>query len=173
MGMENVVVEVSRGGKRLEKFVANYPNLRSLKGFLAGEWNLALFDKCFKGNNRLGDIDASIELNGHTLLIEFKNGKNGMNRGQLLKAIRQAKHSNITTIFVFGKQDTPEGYLKIEPDAEQPKAFKNSGYMLASMDGLTDQFTRWAMKAEANNLVESKTAEWTEVNAILAELRTA
>lgn len=170
MALENVVITVTRGGKTLEKFVADYPNIRTLKGFLAGEWNLALFDKCFKGMNRLGDVDASIEMYGHTLLIEFKGAKNGMNKGQLLKAVRQAKYSNITTMFVFGKRNNPEAYLKIEPDAESEKGFASSGYVLTDLDGIADQFSRWAKKAEENNLVESKTAEWNEVTEILASL---
>lgn len=41
MSLENVIVTVERDGERLEKFKANYPNLRSLRGFLDGEWNLA------------------------------------------------------------------------------------------------------------------------------------
>lgn len=170
MALENVVITVTRGDKVLEKFLADYPNIRTLKGFLAGEWNLALFDKCFTGRNRFGDIDASIELGGNTLLVEFKGAKNGMNRGQVLKAVRQAKYSNITTIFVFGKRNQPEGYLLIKPDAESEKGFYNSGYRLTDLDGLCDLFSRWAKWAEENNRVESKTAEWNDVQEVFASL---
>lgn len=168
MSLENVVVTVSRKGNNLEKFAANYPNIRSLKGFLAGEWDLQEFDECFAGRNRLGDVDASIELNGHTLLIEFKGAKNGMNKGQVLKALRQAKYSGITTIFVFGKRNEPEAYLKIEPDADT--GYTSSGYVLADKDMVKDQFARWAKKSEENNVVESKTEEWNQVTEILSSL---
>ena len=170
MALENVVITVTRGGKTLEKFVADYPNIRTLKGFLAGEWNLALFDKCFQGRNRLGDVDGSIELFSHTLLVEFKGAKNGMNKGQVLKAIRQAKYSGITTIFVFGKRNEPEGYLMIQPDAESEKGFHNTGYRLADIDTICDVFARWAKWAEENNRVESKTAEWNDVQEVFASL---
>lgn len=169
MSLENVIITVSRKGKNLEKFAANYPNIRSLKGFLSGEWDLAAFDSCFKGRNRLGDVDASIELNGHTLLIEFKGAKNGMNKGQVLKAIRQAKYSQIVTIFVFGKRNEPEGYLKIEPD-DSEKGFKSSGYTLADYDMICDQFRRWAAYAQENNLVSSKREEWDEVSQVMQGL---
>jgi hypothetical protein len=166
----NVVVSVTKDGKTVEKFMADYPNIRTLRGFLAGQWNLAPFDNCFKGRNRLGDVDASIELNGHTLLIEFKGAKNGMNKGQVLKAIRQAKYSNITTMFVFGKRDTPEAHLTIEPDADAPKGYTCSGYVEADFKAVCEQFTLWANKTEENILVESKSDEWNEVSEILGAL---
>lgn len=170
MALNNKIVMVidQETKKTNEKFYANYPNIRTLQGFLKGEWDLSIFDECFKGRNRLGDVDASIELNGHTLLIEFKRARNGMNKGQVLKAIRQAKYSNIVTMFIFGTRDLPEAYLKIEPDADSEKGYKNSGYIKAELDEVRDVIKDWSRYTEANNLVESKTAEWQEVSAIFA-----
>lgn len=165
----DVIITVTKEGKKLEQFRADYPNIRSLRGFLNGEWNLASFDNCFKGKNRLGDVDASIEMNGHTLLIEFKNARNGMNQGQVLKAIRQAKYSGITTIFVFGKRDNPEGYLVISPDAGE-QGFRNSGYVEGDMKDVQELFTAWALRAEKNNLVQNRTAEWDEVSKVMQSL---
>lgn len=172
MALDNKIVMVMdrESHNMSEKFYANYPNIRTLKGFLKGEWNLAIFDKCFKGKNRLGDVDASIEMNGHTLLIEFKRAKNGMNKGQVLKAIRQAKYSNIVTMFIFGERDNPEAYLKIEPDAESEKGFKSSGYIETDYDTVIDVITDWSRNTEANSLVKSKTDEWNEVNNIFSNL---
>ncbi len=170
MSLTNAIVTVTIEGKNKEKFYANYPNIRTLQGFLKGQWDLSLFDSSFKGRNRLGDVDASIELNGHTLLVEFKGAKNGMNKGQVLKAIRQAKNSNIVTIFVFGARNVPSGYLKIAPDAEGEKGFTSSGYQDASLEEINELFSDWSRYTEANNLVESKTEEWNEVTAILAGL---
>jgi hypothetical protein len=112
VGLVNAIVTVTKDGVNLEKFQANYPNIRTLKGFLNGQWNLEPFDECFKGANRLGDVDASLEMSGHTLLVEFKGAKGGMNKGQVLKAIRQAKYTKLVTFFVFGKKDII-GYLKL------------------------------------------------------------
>lgn len=153
-----------------EKFVANYPNLNSLRGFLNGNWNFAAFNDCFKGRNRLGDVDASIELNGHTLVIEFKGSKNGMNKGQVLKAIRQAKYSAITTIFIFGKRDEPEAYLSLTPDAAEPAGYKSTGYVEAGFEEVCEVLKAWGDFVEANNLVTSKTEEWNGVTEVLSSL---
>lgn len=169
MSLENSVITVTKKGKTREKFIANYPNIRTLKGFLEGQWDLSAFDDCFKGRNRLGDVDASIELEGYTLLIEFKGARNGMNKGQVLKAVRQAKYTGITTMFIFGKRNKPEAYLKISPD-DSEKGFISSGYVLSDMDGVCDQLRRWAKWAEEHSLVEDKTAEWEEVSAIMGEM---
>ena len=172
MGLEKKIVVVvdQHTKKTTERFYANYPNIRTLQGFLKGEWDLSLFDSCFKGRNRLGDVDASIELNGHTLLIEFKGHKGGMNKGQVLKAIRQAKYSNITTMFIFGTRNSPEAYLTIAPDSESEKGFSNSGYIEAELDEVRDEIKDWTRHTEANQLVKSKTEEWEEVNKIMGDM---
>ena len=173
MALDNAVVTVTQGGKQAEKFVAHYPNIRTLRGFLNGQWNLAPFDGCFHGANRLGDVDASVEIGGKTLLVEFKSAKGGMNKGQVLKAIRQAKYSGIVTFFVFGKRDTPEAYLKIEPDAGSEDGFKNSGYIEATLEDVCEQFKQWHDWALENTHVESKSAEWACVSAVMHSLYNA
>lgn len=172
MGLENKLVTVMDldSLKHTEKFIANYPNLNSLRGFLAGQWDLSPFDHCFKGRNRLGDVDASIELGGHTLLIEFKGSRNGMNKGQVLKAIRQAKYSGISTFFIFGKRNEPEAYLTINPADHLPKGYESSGYIAGDMDKVCEVIKVWADHAEANSFVTSKTEEWKEVTDVLSSL---
>lgn len=169
MGLENVVITVMQGDKRLERFVANYPNIRTLRGFLAGEWDLSLFDNCFKGSNRLGDIDASIELNSYTLHVEFKGAKGGMNKGQVLKALRQAKYTGIVTLFVFGKRNSPDAYLMIEPE-DSEKGFKSSGYIKGNLEDVQNVILEWAKWTEENTRVESKTSEWQQVSEILSSV---
>lgn len=170
LALEKVTISVTRDGKTLEKFFADYPNIRTLKGFLDGQWNFSVYDNCFPNKNRLSDVDASIELCGHTLVLEFKGSKNGMNKGQVLKAIRQAKYSDITTIFVFGKRNAPEAYLEIAPDANSEKGFKNSGYILTDNNGLCDILSRWCVYAKENNCVQSKTDEWQDVQKVFSAL---
>jgi hypothetical protein len=155
LSLKNAVITVQVGGKVKEKFMINLPNVRNLQGFLKGEWDLSAYDECFPKNNRLGDVDASIELNGHTLLIEFKESKHSINSGQILKAIRQAKYSNITTLFVFGKTNEPEEYLKFSPDC-----IEGTGFLPCSKDILHDVLVRWVKYTEENNLVENRTEEW-------------
>lgn len=172
MSLENVIITVHdrESGKRLERFYDNLPNVRSLKGFMAGQWDLSKYDNCFSKRNRLGDVDASIEQNGHTLLIEFKRAKNGMNKGQVLKAIRQAKYSNIVTMFVFGNKDNPEEVIIIKPDSESEKGFNTSGVVECNIDTFNDMLKDWSRYTEANNLVKDRTAEWNEVTKIISDM---
>ena len=171
MSLENKLLMVMdrETHKMNEKFIANYPNIRSLQGFLKGQWDLSLFDECFKGSNRLGDVDASIELNGHTLLVEFKESTRSMTKGQTLKAIRQAKYSNIVTIFVFGSRNNPEGFLQITPSPNE-NGYISCGYIEGDIDRVREQISEWAKHTEENVLVSSKTEEWKEVGKVLTEM---
>mgnify|MGYP007083088098 CR=1 FL=1 len=154
LGLDNAVVTVTKDGEQLEKFIVNLPNIRKLQGFLKGEWDLSVFDSCFPRRNRLGDVDGSIELNGHTLHIEFKESKWSMTRGQMLKGIQQAINSNITTIYVIGKTNLPTMYLMFTPEDLQPD------YIECDQESLKAVFKAWADKSEAHSLTESKTALW-------------
>jgi hypothetical protein len=149
------VVTVTDQGKQKEKFYLGLPNIKRLKGYLQGFWNFELFSECFPAKNTLSDTDASMEVYGHTLHIEFKESKYALNRGQILKAIRQAKYSNITTVFVFGKKDRPTEYLKFTPDN-----IEGTGFIPCDIDSLKELFSGWSMAAEQNNLVQNRTEEW-------------
>lgn len=155
MSLENTVVTVTKGGEEKERFIVNLPNVKSLKGFLKGFWNFSVYESAFPGRSKIADVDGSIELNGHTLHLEFKESKYTMNRGQVLKAIRQAKYSNITTIFVIGKTDQPTEYLLFGPDQ-----IEGSGYKECSQEILFKLLQDWAAWTKENNLVENRTAEW-------------
>jgi hypothetical protein len=155
VSLENAVITVHVGGKQKEKFMINLPNIRNLKGFLKGEWDLQLFDKCFPKKNRLADLDGSIELNGHTLHVEFKASRYANTEGQKLKAYRQAVNSNVTTIFVFGDTNNPVGYLKVSPQNPAEPEYKECG-----LDGIIEVFSEWSKYTAENNLVKDKTAEW-------------
>lgn len=155
MALDNAVVTVTKDGKQLEKFIVNLPNVRKLQSFLKGFWDFAEYHGAFPGRSRLADVDGSIELNGHTLHIEFKESSYAMTQGQILKAIRQAKHSNITTIFVFGKTDQPVKQLIFSPD--QPDG---GGYEESSKEILFTTLNRWAKWTKEHNLVDDRSAEW-------------
>lgn len=145
---------VTEEGKVLEKFFMNLPAVRKLQGFLKGMWDLSIFNSAFPKRNRLGDVDGSVEVNGHTLHVEFKESKYSMNQGQVLKAIRQAKYSAITTMFVFGKTNAPTEYLMFTPEDLQPN------YKKCDTAGLIEVMKAWSQYTEENNLVENRTAEW-------------
>ena len=86
--------------------------------------------------------------------IEFKESKNSLTQGQVLKAINQAKFSNITTFFVFGKKDCPVEYLEFRPEELQPE------YIECSEESLAAAFKAWSDYAEANPLNLERTALW-------------
>ncbi|PEM08487.1 hypothetical protein [Bacillus wiedmannii] len=145
MSLKDVVVTVQHKKRVTEKFMISLPRIRNLQGFLKGQWDLGSYDSCFPGRNGLGDIDAALELHGHTLMVEFKDNIESMNEGQLLRSVRQAKYSNITTIYVFGRTNAPNGYLMFKPDN-----YENPEHMPCSKDGLEDVLRRWAKWAREN-----------------------
>jgi hypothetical protein len=159
MSLEDVVITVSKGGELKEKFLINLPNVRSLKGYLKGFWDFDIYNDAFPRKSKLSDVDGSIELEGHTLHVEFKESKYSMNRGQVLKAVRQAKYSNITTIFVIGKTDQPAQYISFTPD-DGPEGVFISGYLECSQEILFMVLKNWAEWAKDHTLVTSKTEEW-------------
>lgn len=91
------------------------PQIRDLVGFLEGVWDLNMYASCIEGTSKFGDVDGSTEVCGHTLHIEFKRSYDDLNSGQIVKAIRQARYSDITTLFVFGMTNRPTGYIRFSP----------------------------------------------------------
>lgn len=143
-GERTVVVYDKVSGKELEQVDINLPAMRSISGFLKGEWNLDAFYDCFSGTNRLGDIDGSIEIDGHHLAVEFKEHEGSMNSGQLVKAIRMAKYCNTTTFFVFGKTNNPTKKIVISPKVLQGELTDTN------QDELLSMFSKWYSKAKLN-----------------------
>lgn len=148
------VITVVEDGKQTEKFIATLPNIRSIQGFMKGQWDLSVYDSCFPRKNRLGDVDGSVEQNGHTLHVEFKESKYSMTQGQMLKAYRQAKYSGIFTLFVIGKTDQPKEYIFVKPNDLTPDSVP------CDTESLKLVMADWSKWTEANNLIENRTAEW-------------
>ena len=152
--LSDSTVIVMKDGVQVERFTVNLPCIRSLKGFLSGTWDLSLFKEAFPLRNRLSDVDGSIELNGHTLVLEFKQSNRAMTSGQVMKAIRQAKHSNICTLFIFGKTNNPVGYKLFTPNQLTPS------YVEADLSKIINVMKQWVAYTEKNTLAENKTEEW-------------
>jgi hypothetical protein len=140
----------------VEETTLYLPNIKSIVGFLNGTWNFSVYDDCFDGKNKLGDVDASIELYGHTLLIEFKRDRTALTTGQIVKAIRQAKHNSITTVFVFGDTNRPIEYLLFSP-----KNLQGSGFKKCDTIKLSKVFKNWTRWAKKNDLTASTDNDWT------------
>lgn len=170
MSLKDVVISVVKDGVKKEHFKGDLPNIRTLQGYLKGIWDFNIFNDSFAGRNQLSDVDGSIELNGHTLLIEFKGARNGMNKGQVMKAIRQAKNSNITTMFIFGATNKPEAYCTIFPNKEAEEGYTSTGLIEADLEEVNRLMKEWSDWTKRNSLVKNKSAEWNEVNKIMGEL---
>jgi hypothetical protein len=162
-----VVVYDNDNGKLLEKIDLQLPAMRSIAGFLKGEWNLDAYSDCFGGKNRLGDIDASIEIDGHHLVVEFKEHANGMNSGQLVKAIRMAKYCNTTTFFVFGKTNQPTKKIIISPKTLHGQLTPTNDTELKKL------FSAWFSKAKLNPVVSRMglQEDWKIANEIMGGLK--
>jgi hypothetical protein len=130
------------------------PQIRDVVGFLNGVWDLKMYADCFEGNNKLGDVDASIERYGWTLHIEFKRSRDDLNSGQLLKAINQARFSDITTFFIFGETNRPVECLKISP-MDLRGSIKPVNVMEVSK-----LFTEWEQWAKKNSKLSRKNLDW-------------
>jgi hypothetical protein len=165
---ERTVVVYEKGtGRTLEHVDINLPAMRSIGGFLNGEWNLDAYSDCFGGKNRLGDIDASIEIDGHHLVVEFKEHKNSMNAGQLVKAVRMAKYCNTTTFFVFGHTNKPIEKLIISPKNQKGE------FSRTSEEELKQLFSRWFSKAKLNPVKKRAelNSDWRIAKQILSEVK--
>lgn len=132
------------------------PNIKSVVGFLEGVWDFSMYDTCFEGKNRISDIDGGVEYFGHTMLIEFKKSREALTRGQLLHAIRRAKHCNITTFFVFGETNRPVELLRFSPGC-----IEGTGFIKCDIISLGKEFTKWAKWAKKNTKVTDSDTDWT------------
>lgn len=148
-------IKVWEDNGRVEETELYLPNIKSVVGFLKGTWNFTVYDDCFDGKNKLGDVDASIEICGHTLMIEFKKERSALTTGQIVKAIRQAKHSNITTIFVFGETDRPVEYLLFSPNNLDGSGFRKCDTIILSR--VLKNWNEWAKK---NSLLDHADNDW-------------
>ena len=153
----NERVSIMKGHRRVKVYEDNgivrdtevfLPQIRDLIGFLQGVWDLNMYADCIKGNSKFGDVDASTEVCGHTLHIEFKRSYDDMNHGQIVKAIRQARHSNITTLFVFGMTNRPTHYIRFSPFE-----LNGTGLRETNTADLKQVIKTWANWAEQNSVV--------------------
>jgi hypothetical protein len=156
MGLGLRRIKIWEDNGKVEEAEVYLPNIRSIVGFLAGEWDLSAFDDSFEGKSRLGDIDGSIEMFGHSLMIEFKRDRMAITAGQIVKAIRQAKHSNVTSVFVFGETNEPVEYLLFSPNNLEGTGFKKCD--LATINKVFKNWNDWAKK---NDLTDYSDPDWT------------
>lgn len=150
LGHRRIKVEEDNGTTRTTEVFL--PQIRDVVGFLNGVWDLNIYADCIDGSSKLGDVDGSTEIYGHTLHIEFKRSFDNVNAGQLVKAVRQARHSNITTLFVFGETNRPNSYMIFTPTNLEGSGLKKGN--VVQIRKILKEWSKWAKK---NSLVTGKT----------------
>jgi hypothetical protein len=73
----------------------------------------------------------------------------------VVKAVRQARHSNITTIFVFGETNRPVEKLVFSPDR-----IVGWGIQPTNVMDLSKFFTDWGKWAKAHSLLSRGDNDW-------------
>jgi hypothetical protein len=170
-GVRTVIVE-DEGGSKLERFTFGLKGIRSIKGLLQGLWSLNPFSEGLSGNNGFSDVDAHTEIDGRSLILEFKQTLRGMNKGQLLKAIRQAKFQKTCTWFIEGETDTPVRMIQVNENGIEGE-YGVSELSETSIEGLQTSIRNWEKWAKANSLVKGKKSEeWNKVTEIIHTCRT-
>lgn len=163
--IRNVIVQ-DADGKVLERFKFGCRGIRSLKGMVQGLWSLNPFSEALSGMNGFSDVDAHTEIDGRGLVLEFKQSFKSMNKGQLMKAIRQAKFQKTCTWFIEGETDNPTRIFCINETGIEGE-LRVGEVEEINLEGVQARVKAWEQWAKKNSLVKgNKTAEWNMVSDI-------
>jgi len=70
---------------------------------------IQVFDDCFRGKIRMGDVDGIVEMGGHFLMLEWKSKHRAMlDIGQRIMYERITRSDRFTVIVVCGSAETME-----------------------------------------------------------------
>lgn len=169
--LDRTVIVQDGIGKQLEKFQFDIRGMRSLKGMLQGLWSLNPFSQGLSGRNGFSDVDAHTEIDGWGLVLEFKQNLGGLNQGQVMKAIRQAKFQRTCTWFIQGETDKPVKVLQVNGGLVEGEV-QVCDVLDTSIEDLRKRISNWESWARANSLVKgNKTEEWAQVSEVIAKAR--
>lgn len=163
--IRNVIVQ-DADGKVVERFIFGCTGIRSLKGMMQGLWSLNQFSEALSGRNGFSDVDAHTEIDGRGLVLEFKRSFKGMNKGQLMKALRQAKFQKTCTWFIEGDTDKPVRIFCINETGVEGE-LRVGEVEETTLEELQARIKSWEAWAKANSPVKgNKTEEWNTVSSI-------
>jgi hypothetical protein len=168
---ERTVTVTNEFDKIVEKFKFNIVGMRSIKGMIQGLWSLNPFSAGLSGRNGFSDVDAHTEIDGRSLVLEFKQSLYVMNKGQVMKAIRQAKFQKTCTWFIEGETDKPTKIIQINETGLEGKVVISQVFD-TNMESLIERIGRWEEWARNHSLVKgNKTEEWNQVNEVISRCR--
>lgn len=164
---QRTVLVMDENGEQLEQFYFTMNNIRSVKGWIDGFWSLNPLSEALPKKNAFSDIDAHVEIDGHSLVLEFKRSLFKMNKGQTMKAVRQARFQRTSTWFIEGDTDKPQYMIQVNSTGVDGE-FEISELMKVDMEEIRRLISEWEWWARKNSLVKgNKTAEWESVNEII------
>ena len=164
--VRDVIVQDSEG-KVLERFKFGCTGIRTLKGMMQGLWSLNPFSVGLSGRNGFSDTDGHTEIDGRGLALEFKQSFKAMSKGQVMKAIRQAKFQKTCTWFIEGQTDSPVRIFCINETGVEGE-LRVVEVVATDIEDIQVRIKAWEKWAKQNSLVKgNKTEEWDKVNEIV------
>lgn len=164
--IRNVVVSDAEGTV-LEKFKFGCTGIRSLKGMVQGLWSLNPFSVGLSGRNGFSDVDGHTEIDGRGLVLEFKQSFKAMSKGQVMKAIRQAKFQKTCTWFIEGQTDSPVRIFCINETGVEGE-LRVVEVVATNIEDVQVRIKSWEAWSKKHSLVKgNKTEEWDKVNEIV------
>jgi hypothetical protein len=100
------------------------------------------FCDCFPGKISFGDVDAIVEINGQTLMLEWKSDDRAIKTGQRIMFETLTKEKTMTVLVVVGNAETMqvEKYL-VFFEGRQSKWFDAS---LLDVKEFIQRWVKWA-----------------------------
>lgn len=168
--IRNVIVQ-DEEGTVIERFNFGCKGIRSLKGLMQGLWSLNPFSEALSGMNGFADVDGHCEIDGRGLALEFKKSFKGMTKGQMMKAIRQAKFQKTCTWFIEGDTDNPKRIFCINETGVEG-SLRVTTIEDTDLEKLQARIKLWEQWAKKNSLVKgNKTEEWNLVSEMFKMCR--
>jgi hypothetical protein len=166
-GLRTVSV-TNEEGKVLESGEIDLTAIKGVLGFLRGQWSLQPFGEGLSGRNGFGDVDAHTEIDGRGLVLEFKASFSRLTKGQVMKAIRQAKFQKTCTFFIEGETNEPKRIVCVNETGTEGE-YRQTEVSATNMEDLIKRISEWERFAKDHSLVKGKkTGEWQEVNAFMS-----
>ena len=102
---------------------------------------IEMFAECFPSNIQMGDVDGIVEINGHVLMLEWKEYER-ISIGQRIMYRRMTKFSPCHVLVVVGNPETMlvEKYARFQGG-------KMEGWIYGTLEDLKELIRSWAQFA--------------------------
>lgn len=164
--MKRLITVQDEEGKQLEQFYFDMPKIRNVGHWVDGFWSFEPLNEALTKRLSFTDRDAHVEVDGHSLMFEFKRSFFKSNDGQLMTAVRQAKFQRTSTWFIEGDRNNPK-YMVMINETGVDGGFWVSDLLPIDKESLNDYIRKWELWARKYSLVKGmKKADWDAVQDI-------